>query len=741
MNKTDKDQPTIRSSYKPTDSERDKISKVYTRKQFMAEARQEAEKQWDKDEKQYEALPESDAEDWQSDYFVPITTSIIESELAEMVDQTPQPLIIPREESDKAGAKIIKSIFDYTWDIGDGDIELYKILKDTLTYGTGLAQEYFLSVPRNIKRLTSYDPETGKETYTSSTMRDFDDSYMECVKLQDFYVDETARGLKGPKGARDCIRRYIMHIDDFRSQYKGPIWDPLGNSKYVVAGGDTNYYEYFKPPSTLEGNQVEVLWYWSKPDDELIIIANDVLIRGTPNPYAHKQLPFARAVDLMNPHKFYGKGEASLLASINKELNRLRRMRHDRLHLSIDQMFLVSSRELIDEAQLIARPHGKIEVDSMPVDQAVKPLVYPDTPSSSYMEEDRIKEDAIRVTGQDDRMQSVQAPGTATEAAILKESSLKRIRLKMKLVERDFLTQIGRLRVSNIQQFYSMPKIERIVGEKEIAAAKAAGLVIKMEGKEAVIKSPRTIPLVNKKLVRNEQTGEVNELPYKGVSFFTLNPDMLRGQYDVKIIGGSTLPISKPLLQSKVTEMVDRLLPLSLQPGNAYDYVKIMDKYIEVNEFDPDSFKREDLGQEVSPEQDQTAQLIELANIENEDMMKGEDIAPTPYATEGHSGIHIAFMQSQKFKDEVPLNDPRIQIFTKHVMGESMAMANEQAQGQNAQGSQGQGMGMMGQPPAAKPTMVNEAMPAKMTGNIENRPQKNGMGPATPTRSPFKGAK
>src|SRR4030042_70932 len=361
-------EPEIRSYYKPNDKEKDALKWVYKRYQDMKDSpdRKEAEKNWDKWEKQWEAHRSiRNAKEWQSNHYVPLTTSIIETALAEIVDQTPQPLILPRGAEDQPKAMVMGHIFKYTWETADGDTELYNVIKDALIFGTGIAQEFYFKDRRFVKnnRLGKGEKEESEETETF----DFDDCYLEAVKLQDFYVDEKARSFSGPYGARDCIRRYIMNIDDFKLFFSGPVWDHLGNAKKVVPGGDTNYYEFFKPPSGIDNSkEVEILWYWSKkPEDWLIIVANDVVVRMGPNIYKHKQLPFARAVDVKRTHHFYGKGEAELLESIQDEINTLRRMVIDRNHLDIDKMFLVSNNLGLNDEDLMARPPGMIPADDV----------------------------------------------------------------------------------------------------------------------------------------------------------------------------------------------------------------------------------------------------------------------------------------------------------------------------------------------------------------------------------------
>src|SRR3990167_4073031 len=413
-----KKDPTIRTYYQPEGQEKDMLQRVYKRKFQMesAEERKKAEREWERGRKQWESLrSDRDPEDWQSNHVVPLTTSVVETVLSEVIDQSPRPLILPRGSEDVPKATVMSDVFDYTWQISDSDLEFEYIVHDAFIEGTGIGQEYFYSDIRKIK--------TGKENgkWNEKDMIDYNDCYLECIKNNDFFVDETARGFRGPYGARDAIRRYIMNIDDFKQFFKGDTWDPLGNADKVTPGGNVDYYEWYKPPEGIDkSTQVEVLWYWAvKPDDWLCIVANDVMIVMGPNPYRHKQLPFVRAIDIKRTHKFYGKGEAALLESIQDELNVLRRMVIDRNHLDIDKMFIGSNRLNL------------------------------------------LEEDATVATGINPRQQALPTTGTATEAAILKESTLKRIRLKVRRFEREFLTRQARLRVSNIIQYYSQPKLEK----------------------------------------------------------------------------------------------------------------------------------------------------------------------------------------------------------------------------------------------------------------------------------------
>ena len=102
---------------------------------------------------------------------------------------------------------------------------------------------------------------------------------------------------------------------------------------------------------------------------------------------------------------------------------------------------------------------------------------------------------------------------------------------------------IGRQRVANIIQFYSQPRLERILGEagseqyrKAIQQARRKGTLHVQEGvpfKEQY----RQIRIKGKALTTDER-GETVEKPAQGYSFFEATPEtfipMARGGFDIK---------------------------------------------------------------------------------------------------------------------------------------------------------------------------------------------------------------
>jgi len=710
-------EPKIRTDYNPSEAERETIKFVYNRKFDMESSpdRQDAMKDADKWEKQYEGrmgwkAKDSQKEEWQSRHTVPLSLSIVETALSELTEQNMRPLVLPRGTEDEAKARVMQRIFDYSWEVSDSDMLTYEALKDALMFGTAITQEYYL---KDMKKIT--DTKDGKES--ERTVAEYDDVMGEIVKLQDFYVDEKARGFTGSFAVRDCIRRYIQNVDDIKLFFDNDTWNKLGNVKYVKAGGDTNYYEFYQPPQGINTDkECEVLWYWARsPRDRLVIVANDVLLFDGSNPYKHKQLPFVRWIDIKRTHRFYGKGECELLESIQDESDTMRRMLIDRAHLDIDKMFLVSDRLAFSDEDLMARPHGMIPVGDV---NSAKPVEYGDVPRSVEVQLQHLSDDGIISTGINPRAQALPQAGTATEAAMLKEATLKRLRLKVWLMKRESLIRLARLRTSNILQFYPQPKMEKIIGDRqtqayeaEIAKLKNQGLLVE-KGRDMFRMDFRTIPLENETMNFDTKTGEPKLETKPGRDFFLARPEyylpMARGGYDIKFDASSNLEISKPLMRTQGLELFDRLFMIAQTFPGSYDPVKLGDKTAQLYDYDPNALKPD---QAIQDEQSQRLeQMIELAGLENKQMMQGRPVPPTPFASPAHTRVHLEFMNSDEFQKQFPAEDPRTNIFTDHVVGEIMAQTGR------AQGSGGQ------PPEGAVPEETGQPAASSASAGITNRP-------------------
>jgi hypothetical protein len=416
--------------YRPTEEEVSWINHVYNRKKNMEQGRTSGsgtvddwEKYWDDSDKAYDAEPPRtpDTDDWRSNLHIPVEWSIVETMKQEMMEQVTTFKVEPTEAGDIPKTPFMNETIDFALEKMNWINSKYLIDHEKLVRGTCITKQVY----RREKR-TVFDPQDtdnpDEEEYAENEILDFDDVYIKYVDLWMFFTDEMARAIED---ARDCIEREIMDIKEFHRLYD----DRYPDAKYVVTGGDTQQNQYYKPPSDVEKRDVEVLHYWNKPFDKYLIVVNGVLVRNNPNPYAHKDLPYALHYGYRTTDSIYGKSVPMQIKTLVDELNTLRNLRIDFQHMSIDKMFLVSDQLDVDEEDLTVRPHGAIYVNTttMPIQNYIMPIEYGDIKPSSAQDIDMLFEDIRRTVGVDDRVQGVMPPGskgTATEAAILKEQFL-----------------------------------------------------------------------------------------------------------------------------------------------------------------------------------------------------------------------------------------------------------------------------------------------------------------------------
>jgi hypothetical protein len=536
-------------SYHPNKRQRAVRRKVWERYCAMADNqwRKEAEKDWDIADKMFrQYMPERNPDDWRSDISLPDGFAAIQAQMQETIDRVSRPLLQRVEDSDETLAAFANAIMSHNMDRTGFDFEYFKAKYSAAIRGTAFLKNYYRVDKREV-----YDPtgvnDDGTLKYTKKEITDFDDDYTGFLPAEYVFVDEAADHIDN---ARDLVEREILHEDEFRRVYglKADFFDV----DKVECGGDTGTKQFFKLAHDMEEEDVEVLHYYNRACDEYLVLANNVVIRDGYLPYKHKELPFAIVYHYMVPGFLWGMGIPKVIWQLSEERRSLRNQNLDRQKLQLNKQFIVDDSTSLDEEELFSQPGGMIEVNAngKPVNQVIVPLEYGDVPASYFRTEEVLLEDIRRAHGIDDRIQGVNVGGTATEAAILKESSQKRINLLARLVEMDTMIRIGRLKWSNIQFFYPAPRVERIVEEND-EREKKVYKNIKVKGKQFEIVKDEE----GKKSLR---FNEIN-----GDSSFKLDSTMakyMQGDFDITINAEAHSVISKPIQQAKITEMFTLLL-------------------------------------------------------------------------------------------------------------------------------------------------------------------------------------
>lgn len=647
--------------------------------------RKEAEKQWDLGMKMYRMwAPERDARDWRADIVLPDGFSAVQSHMQETVTLRPRPVIKGVEAQDAPLEQFASTVFNFAMDNTEFDQETFKARQASAIMGTAFTREEYRYETREVEMPTAF--KEGELTYKKKTLVDYDDVYTRHLDNWSVYFDP---GAEDQKYGHDWSFREVISLDEFKHLYHNK--PGFKDTDKVVGAGDVPAeVGFFKQSDDVDADEVEIWHYENKLKDRYNVMANNVLIRSTPLPSTHKEL----SVDVWTfypiPGQIYGMGIPFIIHTLVEERRSIRNMSLDRQKMHIAKMFIVNDLFDISEEDLTPRPHGLIRLNTngLPLNQAIQPLEYGDVPSSSLRIDESLKEDERRAHGMDDRP-AIQQGGTATEAAIVKESAQARINLINTLSNWNTMVRLGKKKWANIQFYYQGKRMERVVEDNK-TTDKLVYRTIKSQGLEFEIKAD------NKK----GDGAQLVTSTIPGYNSFRMSPayaQFMDRNFDVIMQAESTPVISKAIQRAQVNEMFGQVAGNPLF-ARFLDLEGSLRRLVSVN---GESAADWLMGGNMSPEQQRM-----MAEQENELFVNMElsgkifALPGTPNATEAHNEVHLDFMQTQAF---AALSEPVKRAFTNHVQEEvqknpALAQAAGMTEGAEGQGGETVAPGMPGGP-------------------------------------------
>lgn len=611
-------------SFKQTKKNQDLAIFVRERLTDMKNYRAQFDKAWDTYDRLYLSYPSGDPpENWQANVFVPMVMSTVLAILAEITSRRTRWKLLPNSPDDEEKVDTLMAITDYTMDKGNWDYESFKRDTEKLVYGTAVWKEIYREDRRVIR--TRKFTKDGEEV-TSEDVREFNDVFGKQIPIRNFYIDDQCTEIQN---ARDCAEKTVMDINEFRTRYAkyktskkvrqwGFIKPTITESQInnIPPGGDTNREGIYLPTSEIKDKQVEVIEYYNKPEDQHIIMANGIIVMEEPNPYEHKQLPYALDVAIPRIGSPYGIGIPQLLEGANEEINTIHNMMIDEGKLDINSPSVVGGMTTLDEDELQVRPGGVIPVEDVTQWKQVerRGLV-----QSHFSLLEEVKQTARVASGLDVRFAENSSPGGATDSATevirLQEASLRRIGLLNKILELSCLRRIGWLRTANIQQFYRDPlKVEMVLDDD-------GNIVIdEQTGKPEYKKENRRI--------RFQKEGTTNYV------FKEITPAQIRASVDVQVIPQSTQPMSQAVLAKRLTTALQTILayPQALEIIDITELFKHYFKQLDM----PTAFVKDILKTNESG--------VELAQEETVALASGKKIPATPNPSMKHTAVHLAYI-------------------------------------------------------------------------------------------------
>lgn len=494
------------------------LNKVITDYNEAEQARRTREGKWQTWYKLYRSYAEKrDTGDRRANLFIPYVYSIVETVVPRLIaavfSSRPYIGILPVKEEAIENAKDMENLIDYQLTQKIGIIGVATSwFKEALIYGTSILkvgweyEEAEVWVDEPLMEIFGF-PIGSRRVKKVQPVKD--DPLVEHIDLWDFYIDPRAKDIDE---ADYCIHKVFRDISYLKRMEEQGIYKNIDEVVKVSKEGAGSWYEEGVGTTAFEtgmntrlgligmqsidkpSNKIEVLEYWT--DDRVIAVANrSVVIRNDENPYHHRKKPFVRLVDVLVPHEFYGIGEIEPIEDLQYELNSLRNQRMDNINILINRMWKVIRGADIDVRQLISRPGGIIEVDDM---NDVQELQMTDL-SGNAIENviEMVRRDMDNADGVYDyaRGETTDRRETATTASLLSRAANERFNLKVKLIEDLGMRRLGMLLTQLNQQYIDTEKAIRILGQD-------------------------------------------------GMTFYSLSPENIRGQFDIMPLGSSVDPIT-----------------------------------------------------------------------------------------------------------------------------------------------------------------------------------------------------
>lgn len=425
--------------------------------------------------------------------------SVIETIRPIMLDNDPKFQAMPRNPAGMEFSHDLQDAFMYEWDRDRMSTKLFRDLVTSLVTGTAVS-----FIPWNSER--------GEiESISTSPFNIFPDPLATSVEDAEHIIYASYKN-------SEMLRRMFPDRSD------------------ELVGGDVDYGELVhenNENANLE-NQILVLEVWTRdyestredgveedkkqsklvyPTGRVLTIAPElgIVLEDKKNPYQDGSFPFVLLKDYDVPGKFWGEGEVSQLLSPQKYMNELNNSILDNAKATANMPWIIDRNsgigygKITDRPGLIIRKNPGSEVRR---DQA------PSMPSYVANAVETYKSDMEQISGVFNSLRGQGETGVYTAQGILalQEAGQSRIRLKVKIME-EYLGEVATLWYSRMRQFWKDDRWMRI----------------------------------------SQPDGEYD--------FKRFTSNILKHDYDIRIMAGSTMPVNKGAMLDLMLRLAQTVMP------------------------------------------------------------------------------------------------------------------------------------------------------------------------------------
>lgn len=470
---------------------------------------------WERSYNNWKGILDQSIYPWRSKLFIPWSFTVVETIIPKVFAREPKWRAIARNpDFPDDGPGVVQDLLTYQWIRLGMRTKMYDYIKDSLMYSKG-----YMKVTWNFqtKTKTYMQPIVGKDDKITFEKQEksaveYDDPVCEVVDPYDIYVDPDATCLED---AEYLIHRKTVPLSKIK---ENPNYTNTDKIKYTDQTkdkyfDDLNRFSDNTPPPDSNKELIELLEYWEQ--DRLVVVANRrVVLRDTPNPYDHKQIPFVELDDYRDPHKYYGQSELSVIDPLQREINAIRNQRRDYDNLALNPVIRMVPGVLRNPNSAVMSPGNVWMVSDL---NSMDVFELPQLQGSASEIEERTAADIQRSVAIDEigigLLPDNPQRRSATEVVTAQSMAGKRFAMKIALLE-EAVKKIGQMVFDLNQQFLDQERMIQIVGER---------------GAQEWVK---------------------------------LGPDDIRGQYFIDIEAGSMLPKDEIAQRQEAVQLLQYITPI-----------------------------------------------------------------------------------------------------------------------------------------------------------------------------------
>jgi len=517
--------------------------------------------------------------------------SIVEAQAPLLTDNNPIPTVVPRADFMEKVAEMYNLGIKYFWDTMDMQMCTYKALIYAMTKKVGIFKVYFDATKRGGELCCEIvDP------VDFFIAPGYDD-----VWKAPFCGVRSRKPLSWIRKTFPKVKHVKADASVFTEANKKDSYKFQGSEDYELDVRFATVYEMFIRNDSYKAD-------YDQFDDEKIkkeapygkyvYFTTDQFLGEKASTDRHSLPPYVSLVDYIDPAGFLGIDEVDNTEGLIKELNLLYQAMVAYAHRYLDPSYEFDETQSTDKDNITERLAKGGQVFSKRSDMSKEPMLKPILEAQQnpmvgnlFSIIPKIVEEISGITDVSKGEPSKQQRQSASEVAILLESSHTRIRQKVRNLENS-IKKICYILIKLMQQYFDKP---RMVHEKTDAGYKYGQVGNSTKSAMDAIATPETRErgekVDNGEMKKNElDPGEYEayEDYKKFVTVYTneegVLPDSVYFDFDIQIDTNSTLPLDKQTLANMVIrlaqmKLVDREAVLStLNFPNYQAIVERMDK-------------------------------------------------------------------------------------------------------------------------------------------------------------------